>query len=224
MATKYLNADFRQYFGTNTELTTANALLLKGEIAVDVSERCLYVGNGSSRFTSLYKVQGYPVVGTILNIGYNATVPAGFLLCNGQAVSRTTYADLYAIIGTTYGAGNGSSTFNVPNVDLKVISGETSSSSIGATGGSFTHYHSYNGFASGGAFDGDVLSYGYSATSYKGSASAYTYGVVGTYAGNNSSDHGVPTSRQNHNTPAQGNVDSSISCFQYTTMRKIIKY
>lgn len=46
-----------------------------------------------------------------------STAPTGWLLCNGAAVSRSTYADLYAIIGTTYGNGNGSTTFNVP--DLK---------------------------------------------------------------------------------------------------------
>lgn len=45
-----------------------------------------------------------------------SSAPTGFLLCNGQAVSRTTYADLFAIIGTTWGAGDGSTTFNVPDM------------------------------------------------------------------------------------------------------------
>ena len=44
------------------------------------------------------------------------SAPTGFLLCNGQAVSRTTYADLFAIVGTTYGAGDGSTTFNTPDL------------------------------------------------------------------------------------------------------------
>ena len=44
------------------------------------------------------------------------TPPAGFLLCNGQAVSRTTYASLFAVTGTVYGVGDGSTTFNVPNL------------------------------------------------------------------------------------------------------------
>lgn len=43
------------------------------------------------------------------------SVPAGWLECNGQAVSRTTYAGLFAVIGTTYGVGDGSTTFNLPN-------------------------------------------------------------------------------------------------------------
>ncbi|MEZ0208563.1 MAG: phage tail protein [Candidatus Paceibacterota bacterium] len=44
-----------------------------------------------------------------------SSAPTGFLMCDGSAVSRTTYADLFAAIGTTYGVGNGSSTFNLPN-------------------------------------------------------------------------------------------------------------
>lgn len=45
-----------------------------------------------------------------------ASAPSGFLLCNGSAVSRSTYADLFAIIGTVYGSGDGSTTFNLPNL------------------------------------------------------------------------------------------------------------
>lgn len=47
---------------------------------------------------------------------FGMTVPNTHLLCNGQAVSRTTYANLFAVISTTYGAGNGTTTFNVPNL------------------------------------------------------------------------------------------------------------
>lgn len=55
-----------------------------------------------------------PTATIIQNV--SATVPSGFLLCNGQAVSRTvTYARLFAAIGTTFGVGNGTTTFNVPN-------------------------------------------------------------------------------------------------------------
>lgn len=45
-----------------------------------------------------------------------AASPSGWLLCNGTAVSRTTYADLFAVVGTTYGTGDGSTTFNLPNL------------------------------------------------------------------------------------------------------------
>lgn len=50
---------------------------------------------------------------------FTATAPTGWLLCDGSAVSRTTYADLFAVIGTTYGAGDGT-TFNLPNFSNRV--------------------------------------------------------------------------------------------------------
>ena len=50
-------------------------------------------------------------------------IPAGFLLCNGAAVSRTTYANLFSKIGTYWGAGDGSTTFNVPDLRDRVIQG-----------------------------------------------------------------------------------------------------
>lgn len=50
-----------------------------------------------------------------------STTPQGWLLCDGSAVSRTDYAALYAVIGTTYGAGDGSSTFNLPNLTDRFI-------------------------------------------------------------------------------------------------------
>ena len=54
-------------------------------------------------------------------------IPAGFLLCNGAAISRTTYARLYAKIGTLYGAGDGSTTFNLPNLIERFVEGGDSS-------------------------------------------------------------------------------------------------
>jgi microcystin-dependent protein len=55
------------------------------------------------------------IVGQVCFFGMT-TAPAGFLKANGAAVSRTTYADLFAAIGTTYGTGNGSTTFNLPDM------------------------------------------------------------------------------------------------------------
>ena len=51
------------------------------------------------------------------------TIPEDFLLCDGSAVSRTEYPDLFAAIGTTYGSGDGSKTFNLPNLVNKFIEG-----------------------------------------------------------------------------------------------------
>lgn len=64
------------------------------------------------------------------------TAPSGFLLCNGAAVSRTTYANLYAVLGTTFGAGDGSTTFNLPNFNNRMPIGAGGLYAAGATGGS----------------------------------------------------------------------------------------
>jgi len=51
------------------------------------------------------------------------TAPSGYLLCDGTAVSRTTYSDLFAICGTLYGSGDGSTTFNIPDLRGRVAAG-----------------------------------------------------------------------------------------------------
>lgn len=60
-------------------------------------------------------------VGTILPYGGN-DVPTGYLDCNGSEVSRVLYADLFTAIGTKYGAGDGSTTFNLPNSGTNIVS------------------------------------------------------------------------------------------------------
>ena len=65
--------------------------------------------------------------------------PNGWLTCNGSAVSRATYPDLFAVIGTTYGPGDGSTTFNLPDLRDRFALGATSTRRAGATGGAETH-------------------------------------------------------------------------------------
>jgi len=78
-------------------------------------------------------------------IGYTAAAaaPTGWLLCDGAAVSRTTYANLFALTGVAFGAGDGSTTFNLPNLKGRVIvgvdSGQTEFDVRGETGGAKTH-------------------------------------------------------------------------------------
>jgi len=64
-----------------------------------------------------------------------ASVPGGWLLANGQAVSRTSFAALFAAIGTTYGAGNGATTFNVPDMRDRVPVGVSGTKTLGSGGG-----------------------------------------------------------------------------------------
>lgn len=72
-----------------------------------------------------------------------AAAPTGYLICDGTAVSRATYAALFAVVATTYGIGDGSTTFNLPDLKGKVIvgfsAGETEFDVLGETGGEKTH-------------------------------------------------------------------------------------
>lgn len=81
-------------------------------------------------------------IGSMIPYG-KSTAPTNWLICDGSAVSRTTYAELFAVIGTSYGAGDGSTTFNLPNKKGRVSVGLDTSDSkfnaIGKTGGSATH-------------------------------------------------------------------------------------
>lgn len=95
------------------------------------------------------------MTGTVLPFA-GASAPNGWLLCYGQAVSRTDYAILFGIIGTTFGAGDGSTTFNLPDLRGRVPAGKDNmggtaasrlttagagvdGSTLGAAGGSQTH-------------------------------------------------------------------------------------
>ena len=74
-----------------------------------------------------------PPVGMILPFAGSA-VPDGYLLCNGAAVSRTTYSALFTVISTTYGVGDGSTTFNLPNLIDKFIEGANTAGTVKAAG------------------------------------------------------------------------------------------
>jgi len=83
-------------------------------------------------------------IGTIVMYG-GATAPAKWLLCDGTAVNRVTYKDLFAVLGTTYGAGDGSTTFNLPDNRQRFPMGKAASgtgSTLGSTFGSIDHTHS----------------------------------------------------------------------------------
>ena len=92
----------------------------------------------------------------------STTIPENWLDCNGQAISRTEYADLFAVIGTTFGAGNGTTTFNVPNFETRIPVGYKSSDSdfnaIGKTGGSkYIQQHNHTQWSYSWAADGTIM-------------------------------------------------------------------
>jgi len=70
--------------------------------------------------------------------------PAGFLVCNGGEISRTTYSALFAVIGTTYGGGDGSTTFNLPNLTDRFLQGSSTSGTVKDAGlPNITGYNTY---------------------------------------------------------------------------------
>ena len=79
-------------------------------------------GSGNLSFSAAGGAQGGVPSGAVFCMAV-ATVPSGYLECNGAAVSRTGYAALFAVIGTQYGAGNGSSTFNLPDLRGEFVRG-----------------------------------------------------------------------------------------------------
>ena len=68
----------------------------------------------------------------------SASVPAGFLECDGTAVSRSTYAGLFAVVGTNYGIGDGSTTFNLPDLSDRTCQHKSPSKAQFSTGGANT--------------------------------------------------------------------------------------
>ena len=90
-------------------------------------------------------------IGSILPFG-GSLAPQGFLLADGSAISRTFYADLFAVIGTTFGVGDGSTTFNIPNMGQRFPLGKAVSgtgNTLGASGGAIDHNHTLSTSATG---------------------------------------------------------------------------
>lgn len=111
--------------GTNfysSQTGSAGDFLVNGNATVD--------GNLSVAGTFNYIPSG------VIQMWPTSSAPSGFLLCNGAAVSRSTYAALFAVISTTFGSGDGSTTFNLPNYNDRMPIGAGSSYVPGNVGGS----------------------------------------------------------------------------------------
>ena len=145
--------------GYNTAYTASHGVDPSKGYVLNVNGRNVYtadVTNGNVVFS-----QGVGVTNNLtVSGGFNytppgviwqwaaASAPVGFLICDGSAISRTGYAALYAIIGTAYGIGDGSSTFNIPNLQSRVAvgrnTGNGSFASLGQAGGEAAHTLSLN--------------------------------------------------------------------------------
>ena len=152
----------------------------------------------------LLKITNAIPIGKV-DMSAGSTTPNGWLLCNGQEVSRTTYAALFSVIGTTYGAGNGSTTFNVPNFTDRMPVGAGNLYSPNSSGGnkdSIVPYHNHSvNAASAGSHDHGSRTVSYSFRSRRQGANYQSFwGVSNVSVAANSSkvtSNGVGTSNQN---------------------------
>lgn len=150
-------------------------------------------------------------LGTVIEYAGPTPLPAGvaanYLVCDGSAVSRVTYSALFAIIGTTYGSGDGVNTFNLPNCQSRSSIGADGTYTLGATGGAILHTHAYGTLVndthaghthslSGTTGAGSAHSHSISGTTAAGSAHSHSGGTSGSTAPPNHS-HGYTTDATN---------------------------
>jgi microcystin-dependent protein len=125
---------------TAANWATKNTVLAAGEAGFDTTNLILKVGNGVTAWSSLQGISipsGGGVSGIISQFAGSAA-PPGYLLCDGSAVSRTIFSSLFTTIGTTYGTGDGTTTFNLPNLQNRIPVGrgpDTEFDTLGETGG-----------------------------------------------------------------------------------------
>jgi microcystin-dependent protein len=138
--------------------TTTGALVLSGGAGVagnlhvggTIVTPTMPTGTSNTAVATTAFVQNNSIPSGGLMMWPTASAPAGYLLCNGTAVSRTTYAALFAVIGTTFGVGDNSTTFNLPNYVNRVPVGAGGLYAAAATGGSkdaivVSHTHTASG-------------------------------------------------------------------------------
>lgn len=167
-------------------------------------------------------------VGTIQMFAATSA-PTNWMICNGQAISRTTYSALYSLIGTTYGTGDGSTTFNLPNFQGKgpmgYMPGNTKFDTMGETGGEETHTQTQAELAT---HTHTQNAHGHSANPLDGNTSPYGGGVAGGfYFGATSVSHpGYQAVTVNSTTATNNNTGSSTPMNvldPYLTVQFIIK-
>lgn len=111
---------------------TGTTSLTTGSISGVMTAPTAAAGTNTTQLATTAFVAANAVLTGALLMWPTASAPTGYLLCNGSAVSRSTYSALFAVISTTFGIGDGSTTFNVPNYTNRMPYGTT----IGTTGGS----------------------------------------------------------------------------------------
>lgn len=124
----------------STGVGTTGSLYFKTGVAQGSTASGVFVKNALGSWVELAQNTGPQVpVGTLLPWVGTSSAPSGYLEADGSVVSRATYSELFAVLGTKYGAGDGSTTFGLPNLNGKHLRGTTSTVNVGTNTGSDTH-------------------------------------------------------------------------------------
>jgi len=161
-------------------------------------------------------------IGTLFMWGTN-TAPGGYLLCDGSAVSRTTYSELFAAIGTTFGVGDGSTTYNVPDFTQRFPLGKASSgtgNTLGSTGGTIDHLHAANPPSTGSSTDGSHNHGGVTGTP---SATVAATNLTGS-AASTTHTHSISTDGSHSHTVDIASFNTGTENPPFLAIRFIIKY
>lgn len=134
------------YIGQGGTVHIVNDLHVIDDVAVDgettLNDNTVINGNVTINGTLSVSEGDDPDLGAI-RLHPTNTAPDNWMICDGSAINRVAYADLFALVGTTYGVGDGSTTFNIPNLKGRVAVGRDGSQTefdvLGETGGEKTH-------------------------------------------------------------------------------------
>lgn len=142
---------------------------------------------------------GIPV-GTVIDYA-GSTAPDGWIICDGRAVSRTDFAALFAVVGTTFGNGDGSTTFNVPDLRGRVVAG------LDNMGGSAANRLNTNGGVDGGSLGASGGSQTHTLTTAQIPSHNHSSGTL-AIASAGSHNHGTPYRRVGANAGRYGDYGS----------------
>lgn len=151
-------------------------------------------------------------VGSVLDFA-GSVEPTGWLLCYGQAISRVTYADLFAVLSTTYGIGDGSTTFNLPDLRGRVVAGQDDMGGVSANRLAAV----FDGDVLGGAGGAEQINAAHTHTYSTGNMVNLTSGVAMT-GGSSNINHRHDGTTNSGGDSTQDNVQPTI------ILNKIIKY
>lgn len=193
--------------------------------------------NNSAVTTSLdYKVATNTPTGCIM-LYSGSTAPSGWLLCDGSAILRSGYTALFALVGTTYGPGNGVSTFNLPNLKGRVPVGrdaaQTEFDALGENGGAKTHTlstsempshtHVQNAHNHGITDPGHAHAYGFWFGTAGGSVGATLTGVTQVSSQTNNQTTGISINNQTATNQNTGGGGAHNNLQPYLVLNYIIK-